>query len=94
MFNNIGRKIKVLAKVLCWIGIVLSILAGAGFLVAYFKMSGYIHDPQFLVAAICCFVFGPLLAWLNNMLLYGFGELVDKTMEIEKTVKRNHGNNF
>ena len=28
MWSNIGNKIKVLAKVICWIGIVLSVIAG------------------------------------------------------------------
>lgn len=28
MFNNIGRKIKTLAKVMCWIGIICSVLVG------------------------------------------------------------------
>ena len=28
MFNNIGGKIKALAKVMCWIGIVMTVLSG------------------------------------------------------------------
>lgn len=28
MFNNIGRKIKTLAKVLCWLGIIASVISG------------------------------------------------------------------
>lgn len=27
MFNNIGRKIKTLAKVLCWLGIIASVIS-------------------------------------------------------------------
>ena len=29
MFNNIGHKIQVLAKVLCWIGIICWVITGA-----------------------------------------------------------------
>lgn len=28
MFSNIGRKIQILAKVLCWMGIILCVIAG------------------------------------------------------------------
>lgn len=32
MFDNIGRKIKILAQVLCWIGIIGSVITGIAFL--------------------------------------------------------------
>lgn len=91
MYNNIGHKIKVLAKVMCWIGIAVSVLAGIAFLIIYFRMR-YYRSPEYLITAISCIVFGPLLSWLNNMLLYGFGELIDKTSAIEKNTK--HSGNF
>ena len=34
MFDNIGDKIKTLAKVLCWIGIVISVIAAIGFFIS------------------------------------------------------------
>ena len=37
MFNNIGRKIKITAKVFCWIGIILSVAGGVGLIVAGFS---------------------------------------------------------
>ena len=50
MFKNIGGKIKALAKVICWIGIIGSVLAGIGMMVADEDMivyyAGYGSDSR------------------------------------------------
>lgn len=72
MFTNIGRKIKMLAKIICWGGIIASVIWGLVFMFdAYSFLAGLI------VAAV-----GALSSWIGSFLLYGFGELIDKTSEI------------
>ncbi len=78
MFNNIGRKIKMLAEVLCWIGITVSVLAAVLLFV-----SGVTEDnPHAVLFGLLLVVLGPLLSWIGSFLLYGFGELVTKTSRI------------
>lgn len=67
MFENIGGKIKVLAKVCTWIGIGGSVLAGVPVMIA----SG--------VAGLIVIVVGCLASWVGSFLLYGFGQLVENS---------------
>ena len=69
MFNNIGRKIMTLAEVLCWLGILASILAALAF-----------KNTSF---AFIIVVGGVLLSWLSSFALYGFGELIENTSIIK-----------
>lgn len=71
MFSDIGGKIKVLAKVTCWIGIVASIIAGI-YMVAF-------QGGMMVVFGVITLVFGPLLSWLASFTLYGFGTLVQNS---------------
>lgn len=70
MFKNIGQKIKTLANVLCWMGIIFSIIMGV------FSLSEDISIA--LLYLIVC----PILSWVGSFVLYGFGELVENS---EKT---------
>lgn len=74
MFKNIGKKIKILAKVVCWIGIIASVIMG---LIIMF-------DAYSLVGGLFAAAVGALSSWIGSFLLYGFGELVDNTSEIAK----------
>lgn len=68
MFDNIGGKIKKLAKVCAWIGIIGSILGGLG---------------TFAIGGILGFLFvaglGCLLSWVGAFGLYGFGQLIENS---------------
>lgn len=86
MWNNIGHKIKVLAKVICWIGIILSVLIGilaigtGGALRAY----GYSYNTgSNILTGILIIVLGALGSWLGSLTLYGFGELIERTVCID-----------
>lgn len=73
MFENIGGKLKILAKLLMAVAILGSV-AAAVYLTA--------KDLVPLPAAVAI-VFGtPLVMWILCALLYGFGELIEKTTEI------------
>ena len=70
MFNNIGGKIKTLAKVLTVIGMILSIIWGI-------VETEFSVETGFAIIALGC-----LFSWVGSFLLYGFGELIDNTKEI------------
>lgn len=70
MFDNIGSKIKKLAELLCWIGMLLSIIGGVILM--------YAVDSLVPVGTAIVFI-GSLLSWISSFVLYGFGELVENS---------------
>lgn len=71
MFENIGRKIRILAQVVFWVGVIGSCVAG---LVVLVKMESAI--------GLLIMLGGGATALISGWLAYGFGELIDKTTEI------------
>lgn len=75
LFSNIGHKIKNLAKVITWVGIIFSVLFGLITLAA---------------GGIIIMIVGPLISWISSFTLYGFGQLIensDKIVELLKSSK-------
>ena len=68
MFNNIGKKIKVVASVFCWIGIIASVVFGI-----------ILIDEGDEVAGAVTLVAGALSSWIGSFALYGFGQLVENS---------------
>ena len=91
MFNNIGRKIKTFAKVMCWIGIIASVVAGLVMIATSF--SSYAPAAG-IVAGILTAVLGSLFSWVGSFMMVGFGELVENTAEIAANTRKNGYNNF
>jgi hypothetical protein len=72
MFDNIGKKIKGLAKVICFLGIILAICIGV------YEIGNGNNGFSGLIIIIG----GALISWVSCFVLYGFGELVDKVCDI------------
>lgn len=74
MYDNIGEKIKGLAKFF-------AIVLGIGLAI----LGGYIMsiDEELILPGLIVFIVGPLIAWISSWLIYGFGELIEKTSAIE-----------
>jgi len=70
MFDNIGGKIKAVAKVICWIGIIASIIIGFIMLV---------QDEDTAFAGLLTMVLGSLGSWIGSFITYGFGQLVENS---------------
>ena len=104
MYRNIGKQIKVFASILCWLNIIIGILisvlwgcAASGLLDSILFKLG-LHSifgvfslvPGNLVPLVA--VIGILLSvffgWLSGLLLYAFGELVDRTKSIDEKLNR------
>lgn len=79
MYDNIGKKIKGLAKAIFITEAIISIILGAALII--------MDDDLMLYGIISIFV-GPLVAWVSSWLLYGYGELIDKTCDIERNTRR------
>ncbi len=88
MFDNIGLKIKLLSKVICWIGIIISVILAIIMFAAADNAHYSVEDTFTTIGFICLFV-GPLSSWIGSFLLYGFGELIDSSMKNARYSEEN-----
>lgn len=70
MFDNIGSKIKTLAQVICWIGIIASIIIGFVLMV---------QDEDTAFVGILTMILGSLGSWIGSFMTYGFGQLIENS---------------
>ena len=70
MFNNIGGKIKALAQVVCWIGIIASVMIGFAYMT--------IGDEETTIGFFIM-ILGSLLSWVGSFMTYGFGQLIENS---------------
>ena len=84
MYNNIGQKIKQFATVLFTIGTICSILSGSYIVI--------VSNLEASATGILIVIMGSFLSWVSTFLLYGFGELIERTTEIANNTKiyNNH----
>lgn len=81
MFDNVGDKIKGLAKALCWIGISASVV----YAIVLWMQNSY-RNPT-VALGIGILVGGCCVSWISSLCLYGFGELIEET---QKNRRINH----
>lgn len=81
MYNNIGKKIKVLAKFILVILTIFSVI-----------LSIILYDQSAEPVYFLLLITGPLGALISSWLLYGFGELIVKTTEIAENTRNNKEN--
>ncbi len=79
MFENIGNKIKKLSAGICYLGIGVSCIIG----IILWSSGG--DELSFLLGVITALI-GSLLSWLSSFMLYGYGELIDSTQKLQKTL--------
>ena len=83
MFKNMGGKIKMLAKVMCWINIALGIIAvfaGIFSVVAFGNISGHsIEAAGVICLIILAGIIWALFAWIGSFFLCGYGELIENS---------------
>ncbi len=75
MFTNIGKKIKTLAMVLAWAGIIGSVLGGI-----------VLMEEADEAVGLLTMLVGALMSWVGSFFMYGFGQLIDNT---DKLVAQN-----
>lgn len=75
MFENASAKIKVWAKVVTWIGIFASVIAGFVMISGGASMGYYYDRSLMVVPGILIMVIGSLLSWVNGLFIYNFGDI-------------------
>ncbi len=76
LYADIGQKIKNWAK---WIFIIELIAVVIGAFAMLFS-----GDDDFILPGILTLILGPIVAFVSTWILYGFGELIDKTCANEQ----------
>ncbi len=79
MFDNIGGKIKTLAKVVTWIGIIAYVISGIAIMFI---------DEEMSFIGLMVMIFGGLISWVSSFVLYGFGQLVENSDKLVKLSKK------
>ena len=87
MYENIGKKIKLLAKVIFILESIPSVVVGLVFLIGSWINPGFALIIGVPLSLLIMFL-GPLFAWISSWLLYGFGELIDKACDIALFVRQ------
>lgn len=88
MFRNPGGKIKSYAKVLFWIGVVISIVIGVIEIGSSFVAAAYSYHGSFatillgILGGVLTVAIGTLISWLAVLTLYAFGTLVENSDEL------------
>lgn len=85
MFDNIGSKIMKLAKVLCWIGIIVSIISGVVIIAGGNRSY---NSGASVLSGILTIVLGCLFSWIGSFFTYGFGKLIENTDSIRNNTQR------
>ena len=88
MFNNISKKIKTVAEIICFVGILISLCYG---FVKIFK-------EEILLGILVIFL-GSLSSWIATLGLYGLGELIENSQTLieilgQETMNKNAHNNI
>lgn len=78
LYNNIGSKIKSLAKWTFIIESIATIITG---------ISLFVVDDDFILLGILAIIGGPMISWVSSCFLYAFGELVEKVSDNEENTK-------
>ena len=81
-FENVGEKIKSIAKVLFWI---LSVIVWVACIVGIIIAGEY--EPAWLLMPIGIAILWPLLMWVYSLFIYGFGEIISKLDVISANTK-------
>lgn len=86
MFNFVGKKIKALAVVVFVMEVLISLAVGSN------ASSAFAEDS--LIGALLVFFLvvavGVIAGWISVLVLYGFGELVDQSMEMTRRQEETH----
>ena len=78
MYDNIGGKIKGLAKASFIVAAIAEVLTGIVLMAT---------DEDMILYGLLVMVVGPIIAWVSSWFLYGFGELIDKACDIERNTR-------
>lgn len=89
MFNDPGKKIQAVAVGLFVVGAILDVIGSA--LALALVLESELIDPLLAFPLfLLCLVVAILLSWVTGLLIYGFGELIDKTSGINHLLQKEN----
>lgn len=83
MFDNVGGTLKGLAKIICWLGIILFVIFGL------VQCADEYADDEDMTAGFLTSTVGSVVSWLSSLGLYAFGELVERVSSIDEKLGAN-----
>ena len=86
MFDNIGNKIKALSIALCFIGIFSSFVVGVYLISNTGNVATGVKE-QNVINGLLIIILGALFSWISSFCLYGFGELIERVVNIDEKLK-------
>lgn len=92
MYENIGGKIKTLAKVICWIGIIACVVGGI-VLCCIGADDSYYGGWILVLSGVALMLLGPFFSWVGSFMLYGYGDLISRVQRIEENLYGSAGSN-
>lgn len=78
MFSNVGGKLKIVAVVLCWVGIVVSFVAGLDLVMVGMEQ----YSTTDVIGGFVVMITGAAFSWIGSLVLHGFGTLVANSEDI------------
>ncbi len=84
MFDNIGKKIQTMAKVMTVIGMIISFIIGF-FVWDAFQAGTVGWAVLGCLFSLLCTGFGCLISWIGSFFIYGFGQLIENS---DHTIKQ------
>ena len=79
MFNNIGKKIKIVAIITFILGSIISIILGLSMIAI--SCQEYVQDDTAFPTGITILISGPIVSWLGSLTTYGLGYLIEVSEE-------------
>ncbi len=76
MFKNIGNKIKTLAVIIFIVGLVISLIMGV-----------LLIGEDMVADGLLIIIFGALVSWISVFFIYAYGELVQRSINIDEKLK-------
>ena len=71
MFSNIGGKLKMVAKIVCWVGIIGSIIGGIVMIAS--------GNSSMIVSGIAVIIGGAVASWVGSLGMYALGEITENS---------------
>ena len=81
MYDNIGGKIKGLAKASFIVAAIAEVITGIALMAT---------DEDLILYGLIVLILGPIIAWVSSWLLYGFGQLVENSNIIAAEYNRKN----
>lgn len=81
MFEEPGHKLKTVAKILCWLGII-------GTVIAAVTLGKDRYGDFDLLSFALILVIGCVTSYISSLVLYGFGEMIENTSGISGHTSR------